>query len=390
MSLFDHYVGPPSIPARLTSLLEQGRMPHALCLEGEDGVGKRLLACAVAQVLTCEQPASGQACGACGSCLRAAQLRHPDVHLLFAQPKDVTVSEVQERLARIAADPYARADFVHQSTKKADGPQRQCIYPVDRVRIEIQQHIARFPVEGRATVVILTHAEYFNAQAANAFLKFLEEPRPKTYFLLTVERADGLLDTIRSRCQHIRIPRLTHEAISEALVVRKVTSASDAAALAVMADGSLTRALELAADQDLHHQRHRILAFLRGVYGLDPSGRRRSPPPSPTLGIPALIDEIKRGRRDQVASFLDGLTQWLRDAYRISLGGDEREVANQDQLDAIRRLVQSSPNAALTHMISVTEEARGFIVSNANTDQVLTRLAQVLGRGLHGEKASLL
>jgi DNA polymerase-3 subunit delta' len=118
---------------------------------------------------------------------------------------------------------------------------------VDDVR-RIADFLRRTPAEGGWRVVVLDGAEDLNRNAANALLKVLEEPPPRAILLLVCSAAGRLMATIRSRCRRLALGPLD-EATVRTLLERYApeTPAEDAARLAAMAEGSIGRALTLAA-----------------------------------------------------------------------------------------------------------------------------------------------
>ena len=98
------------------------------------------------------------------------------------------------------------------------------------------------PLEGRAKVFIVRRAEELSAQAANALLKTLEEPGPRTHFVLLSSVADSLLPTIRSRTQRVRFGPLPDDVVADLLGAQGV---ENAAAIAALAGGSMTSAVLL-------------------------------------------------------------------------------------------------------------------------------------------------
>lgn len=158
------------------------RLPHALLLAGQQGLGKFLLARAFAASLLCEASSSeGHACGRCLACGWFEQGNHPDFRLL--QPEAL-------------AAPDAEAE---EGKKKAS---QQIV--IDQVRgledfFNVGAHRAGLRI-------ILVHpAEAMNRNTANALLKSLEEPSSGTLFLLVSDEPIRLLPTIRSRCQMVPI-----------------------------------------------------------------------------------------------------------------------------------------------------------------------------------------
>ena len=171
--------------ALLARAVARGSLPPSLLLTGDDGVGKRMVALAVAQAVNCASPRSGarrggganlaaDACGQCGPCRRIGRDAFPDVRTI--------------------------------------GPGETGTIAIDVVRAAIEQAGYR-PFEGRRRVVIVDQADRLLPPAQNALLKILEEPPAACQFLLVTARPDMLLDTVRSRCPRIRFGQLAAEDI---------------------------------------------------------------------------------------------------------------------------------------------------------------------------------
>ena len=175
---------------------------EAYLFAGLPGVGKKTLALAFASALNCEG-ALDDACGECVSCRKAASFNHPDVRLF--QP---------------------------------DG----AVFKVDQVR-EIRRLLSFQPMEGRRKAYVLTDVETMRAEAANAFLKSLEEPPGATTIILTTSNINALLPTILSRCQILKLLPAPMETLTAALVERGMDEAA-ALALARQSGGRAGRAFQ--------------------------------------------------------------------------------------------------------------------------------------------------
>jgi DNA polymerase-3 subunit delta' len=166
--------------AFLQGALRRGRIPSAYLFLGPHHVGKRTAALALAQALNCRDEAAraaADACGACPSCRRIEAAVHPDVE-----------------------------------TIRPDGQ----FIRIDQVR-EVADRLVLIPFEARKRVVILAQAERMNPQAANAFLKTLEEPPADTLIVLCAEDARRLPETIVSRCVPVRFRHLDTATVRELL-----------------------------------------------------------------------------------------------------------------------------------------------------------------------------
>ena len=207
----------------------RANLPHALLIHGRPGLGKTVLARLFAQRLLCEGPAeSDLPCGECAACLWFEQGNHPDFRLL--EPEALSTAETEPRATE--GDP-----------RKSEAASRQI--RIDQVR-ELQDFLAIGTHRGGLRVVVVRPAEAMNVATANALLKSLEEPPPKTAFLLVSSAPDRLLPTVRSRCQRIGVAPAT---AAEAVAWLRARGLHDAeAALAYAANAPLA-ALEDAEER---------------------------------------------------------------------------------------------------------------------------------------------
>lgn len=148
--------------------LDRGRLAHAYLFSGHDSEELEGAAATLAKVLNCKQPvrsASGAAidsCDQCDCCRQIDNCNHPDVRWIRAESKLRIIS-------------------------------------IDQIR-DLLQTVNLKPTCGDYKVAVLTAADRLNQQAANAFLKTLEEPPEKTIFILLTTDISRILETILSRC----------------------------------------------------------------------------------------------------------------------------------------------------------------------------------------------
>jgi DNA polymerase-3 subunit delta' len=148
---------------------DRARLPHALLLHGQPGLGKRALALRLAQLMLCRRPtaSSAQACGDCQGCMLFRAGSHPD--LLRIEP--------QEDSSGILVDQVRGAiEF-----------------------LALKAHTAAHKV------VIIAPAEAMNVNAANSLLKILEEPPAGSLLVLVAGHLARVPVTIRSRCRRVPV-----------------------------------------------------------------------------------------------------------------------------------------------------------------------------------------
>ncbi|MFT4604098.1 MAG: DNA polymerase-3 subunit delta', partial [Rhodothermales bacterium] len=173
---WESVIGQERACSALKSAISRDRVAHAYLFHGPDGVGKRAAALVFAQTLLCT--AVSRPCGTCNACAKTARLIHPDLHVLIPQPNDAKATEVQERVRRLAEEPYATIDYLRRAKLNEPGSSssKQIQYGVSRINDELRRIMSFRPVEGRYKIAILSDADLLRKEAANAFLKLLEEP----------------------------------------------------------------------------------------------------------------------------------------------------------------------------------------------------------------------
>ena len=212
----------------LEALLARGdRLPHALLFRGRKGIGKLALAESLARALLCEsRRPTERACGRCVACMWMEQGSHPDFRRLGP-------------------------DILSESRDPEEGADRK---PSLEIRIEQVRDISGFialTTHRNGPKVVLIHpAESLNVNAANALLKNLEEPPPRTHFLLVSHRWHQLPATLRSRCEQVVPAPPTRAMAREWLAQQKLPDADLA-----LAHAGGAPLLAAAFDEDYWHQR---------------------------------------------------------------------------------------------------------------------------------------
>jgi DNA polymerase-3 subunit delta' len=170
----------------------QATRSHALLLHGASGLGQWPLGQALAAAALCETPdAQGLACGQCAACQLLASHSHPDCYFLL--PETLLLDW------GLPLDEKRQKELDEKKRKPSK------IIGIDAVRdtvAKLQQTSAR----ARGQVVLAYPAEAMTVEAANAFLKTLEEPLGQVRIILMTENAHRLLPTIRSRCLGFAMP----------------------------------------------------------------------------------------------------------------------------------------------------------------------------------------
>src|SRR5437868_399938 len=198
---------------RFTDAIARGALPASMLLHGPRGIGKQRLALWLGQALLCTG-AAPRPCGKCEQCRFTAELRHPDLQWIFPRPRlkdsDPSLDDVRTDYAEAIAERISQGGL-YAPPSGSDG-----IY-VATVRA-IVRSASMSPALAQRKVFVIGDAERMvpqegSDQAANAFLKLLEEPPADTVVILTSSEAGALLPTIRSRVVAVRVPPVPQEEV---------------------------------------------------------------------------------------------------------------------------------------------------------------------------------
>ncbi len=254
------------------------RLPHALLLHGQQGIGKRDLALHFAQGLLCETPlADGQPCNTCGACHWFGQGNHPDFTVV--------------RPEALEAGTGGEGEGDGETASKKKAPSK--IIRMEQVRALIET-VGVGTHRGGFRVVVVYPLDALQTEGANALLKTLEEPPPSTVFLLVTDRIDRVLPTILSRCRQFSITRPTPAAALDWLRSQGV---ADVEAQLALAGGAPLTALHAAEAEEQPLQR-----WLVGQLGTGPAfDALAAAEQLQKLPVPAVLGTLQRWTYDLLA-----------------------------------------------------------------------------------------
>lgn len=237
--IWEKITGHDKIKEKLKESIENERVSHAQLFSGNNGWGALSLAIAYAgEILASEKGEQIKQ--------KVATLQHPDIHFTFpvtSTEKIKTPTSNQffkEWREFILENPYGSLyDWLaYNEVEKKQGA----------INVHEAQEIVKFlslnSYEGSYKFIIIWLPEMMNDATANKLLKVLEEPPKKTIFFLVTEREDLLLPTIISRCQLVKLNRLSDEDIAQFLIDKNGLSELDAKRIALASNGNLDLALK--------------------------------------------------------------------------------------------------------------------------------------------------
>lgn len=366
----------------LAAAYASGTLPQSILLTGPRGIGKERLGLWLAQLLVCENPGS-EPCGACQPCRLVLRLEHPDIHWFFPLPRPDASSpeKLREKLEDLRGaelqswreNPFHQPEF-----------EKVAAHYLASVRT-MQQLASMRPALGRRKVFVVGDAELMvpqeaSPEAANAFLKLLEEPPPETTIVLTSSAPGAMLPTILSRVLTLRTGAVPERDILALLEAGAFPEKSALARTSSLARGSVRRAI--------------LLATAGGPEGTDPERKAGR-----DLLIAALSDgpvgrlalahgHRPAGARAQLVGELESLGEWLRDLLAVVTGADDH-VTDASALPILRRMVERRDVDAQGVMAALArvEDSRDLALGNVNPQLIVSVLLAEMQTDLLGDRS---
>jgi DNA polymerase-3 subunit delta' len=285
-----------------------GKLPHAMLFTGQRLLGKGGFATYLAASLLCRR---GDRCGECSGCHLFSAGSHPDVR--FVMPEDsraIVVDQIR-----------ALHDWMNQTAQQSG-----------------------------YRVAVVQPAQAMNLNAANAFLKGLEEPGRDTLLILVTDQPGRLLPTVRSRCQRVDFTLPPRDQAIGWLVGQGYVG--DVELHLDLAGGNPIRVLTELGDEWFAARTALIDALTGALTG------------QPPAEMAALISA-------DVAGYLRLWYTLVMDGVRLAMSGDAAEVRNRDQMDFLRLIVgRSSPDVLLQFVEKIGSEFR-LIETGRNPNPLL-------------------
>jgi DNA polymerase-3 subunit delta' len=373
-------VGHESVRDVLGAAVRDGSIAQSILLHGPAGVGKQRMGLWLAQQILCETPGADGACGKCQSCRMNVRVEHPDVHWFFPLPRPdgATPEKLRDKLeeARGAELAARRADPFH-----IPAYDRAPAYFLGTVQ-NLQRFAGVRPAMGSRKVFVVGDAEAMvpqesSPEAANAFLKLLEEPPSDTTLIVTSSNPGALLPTIRSRVLPVRLVPLPAAEVAAFLESERGLDRAEAERVASISGGSIGQALRLlpgaGGEGSLRKQRQMGRSLLQAATSASSADRLAAANAVPPAGA-----------RGEFTGSLEALGLWLRDLMAVAAGAPDALAYTDDAafLDGIVARGGVDAESVASALMRV-REARELAQGNVNPQLILADL-------LRGIRADLL
>jgi DNA polymerase-3 subunit delta' len=300
----------------LTNAISNKQISHAYLFSGKKGLGKDIIATRFAKSLLCERSSVFEECS-CQACMKVDHDAHPDMRWVGRDETEKTI-----KLAEIR---------------------------------DIQAWLSFKPLEGSRKICIVYYAERMTEEAANAFLKTLEEPPANSFIIFIVEHTFQLLETILSRLVEVRFESLSCGRLAE-ILERDYGYGAESHFLAYQSQGSIGVARQFKENNFFDVKNSILDSFLTRDardFFLD-------------------LVQTQTAELDALLHFLCGV---LHDVLLLKYSVDAQYVINQDRIADLTALSERVSSENIQVFLTVCEDARRLLKRNVNTKLILTNLA---------------
>lgn len=362
---FSEIPGHENVKARLRSMVDEDRLPHALMLCGPAGVGLLAMGRALAQYIHCQDPEKSRrqdSCGRCPACLQHRSLNNPDIHYSFPIVKKksegliVSADYAQRWREYLELGVYASwEDWLQVSNV---GNSQPAIYVEESAEIVRRMNLSNY--SARYKIALIWLPERLQTEAANKLLKIIEEPFADTRFILVSIDPASILPTISSRTQRVELSSLRPAEIAS-LLERDYGLDRDAArAVAERADGSMGAAIGLASARGERTEFAPMFRdMMRKAYSKDVKGLR------------LMADDIAAMGREKSRRFLVYCCDMVRENFICNMRVPELLTMDPEEMRFSSRFSPFINSANVERMLESFTEASADIARNAAPKIVL-------------------
>jgi DNA polymerase-3 subunit delta' len=368
---FDKIIGQEHLKKHIKASYNNNRMPHAQLYVGETGYGTLPMALACADLILNSNPDKQ---------IYSSVFQHPDFHIAVpvntvgGKPTKPTTSDYIKPWIELAKqNPYMDLKTWYSTIGIEKKKGLMTVNEANR----IGEELALKPHSGIAKVMIIWCADKLNSTAANKLLKIIEEPPERTFLILTTDREELILDTIKSRCQTLYFPRLSQEQIRNGLVDKLNIENSKADFLAQQADGDFSKAYNLAQnnEEEIDFEEW-FIAWVRLAFQAKKNKQI----------VQQLIEwsqGISENSRDKQIRFLKFCLHFFRQALLKNYGVDDLVYLKTQTDFSLSNFAPFVHGKNIDHIYKTIQEAIYHINRNVSSKMVMTDLSLKLSRFIH-------
>ena len=344
---FNKIIGQKDIIARFINTVKTGRISHAQLLHGTEGSGKLELAIAFAQYVSCKNRTETDSCGECSSCKKYEKLIHPDLHFVFPVvrsskfSKPVSDNYIDEWRTFILERKKHRLgnwlDFIGNENAQAG------IFAHEASEIIKKLNLKTFEAEYKIMIIWLP--EKMNLSSANKLLKMIEEPPQKTLFLMVSDYPEQIINTIRSRSQFVRIPKIDDQSLYKALAETYSLPENELKRIVKLSNGNYFKALDVIEESE--NEKHNFELFVRLM---------RLAYAAKIIELTQWVDEVSELGRERQKNFLAYVLRMIRENFILNKVPNEKDNLNHFTIEEENFSIKFSTFIHENNIFDINEE----------------------------------
>ena len=363
--IWTNIVGQENIKRQLEQLISTNQVPHAQLFVGLSGHGSLPLSLEFALTLlgATTETSSMHSLG--------KKTQHPDLHFVYPVVKRDTKKVAyssdysSEWFAFLNEVPYGNYNDWFEAINVVN---KQGIIGVGEIE-KLHRKMFLKPYLGENKVCVLWGVDKMNKEASNAFLKLLEEPPKKTFFILLAEDRELLLPTLISRCQQINFPPILNKDLKASLP----DEMNDKNLLISQSEGDYGRLQKLLFDTDVQEHEAILIKGLRTAFKA--KGNK-----SIVIDLMEWSNELSVLGRETQMSFLNYGTQFFRDAFLLNYSLQNLVHYRSKNNFDLKNIAPFINSENIQNLVSLFETSHYHISRNANPKMVFAELGLQLTR----------
>lgn len=358
---FSDIPGHDTEKARLRQMVDSGRIPHAIMLQGKEGIGKMALARALAQYINCtgRKPGDVDSCGECPSCRHNEAMSHIDT--LWVYP----VVKLDKMNSAPISDDFRPEwlDYMSGRTFMDIAAWTECFDKKNAVPTtyvtesdDLIHKLSFESSESHNKIILWWLPERMNQETANKLLKLIEEPYKNTIFIMACDRPQQLLPTVYSRVQRVEVSPYSQSEIAAYLASTRGIPPQEADDIARLAQGSMSEALNSIS---ISKRRATMLESFKQLMRL---AYQRN-----VIELRKWANDMAALGREQQVEFYTYAIRLLRENFMNNFGGESLVYMNEAEKQFGSRFSRFICERNIEQLAHVFDEAKDDIAANANS-----------------------
>ena len=323
---FTQVLGHKSTIENLQNAIKKGQVSHSYLFEGEESIGKRMVALSFAKTLLCKKQGL-QPCNNCNSCLKFDNFNHPDFELIEPEKDKIKRDEIKNI--------------------------------IDNINIA--------PLESPRRIFIIDNSDKIGVEGQNALLKTLEEPPSYINIVLITSNINKLIPTILSRCERIKFYPVETKKIGEFLVSKYDKTIEEASFISHFTKGSVGRAITLSETPEFFEMREEVLNIIDSIIKGDKFKAFSS------------MDFFLNNKEDY-EEILDIIIYWFRDLILYKELGNTELLVNKDKTSLLSSqsfLKEGQINDIINRIMDTKKDIRGNVNYQLAMETMLLSMQEV-------------